>query len=137
LSWPVFLDSRHRFVQFKYRCENRKTVDIYGAVKKPNQNFRINPFRNFTNSIPLKTINFTADRPIHLNLWLEVPILSWNRLKKCNIREREKKTLENIPAVSESEVCGVDGNDDNPSIISNYIRNGETMVKEWTKTRLS
>jgi hypothetical protein len=26
---------------------------------------------DFTNSIPLKTINFTTDRPIHLNLWLE------------------------------------------------------------------
>jgi hypothetical protein len=54
--------------------EHRKTVDLYGPVK-PNQNFQINPFRNFTNSNPLKTINFTTDRPTHLNFWLEVPIL--------------------------------------------------------------
>jgi len=53
----------------------KETVNLYAAVKTPNQNFRINPFQNFTNSIPLKTINFTTDRPIYLNLWLEVPIL--------------------------------------------------------------
>ena len=73
--------------------KHRKTLDLYGPVK-PNQNFQINPFRNFTNYNPFKTINFTTDRPTHLNLWLEVPTLFWNRLKKWNIR---KNSPENIP----------------------------------------
>jgi hypothetical protein len=54
-------------------------------------------------------------------------------IKPCEEMQHSKK----YTPVSESEVCDVDGNDDNPSTNSNYIRNGEIAVKEWTKTRLS
>ena len=70
-------------VQISIR-KHRKTVDLYEAQSK----FPKKSLPDFTNSIPL------TDRPIHLNLWLEVPILLWNHLKKCNIR---KNTLANIP----------------------------------------
>lgn len=53
------------------------------------------------------------------------------------MQHSKKYTSKYPPPVSESELCGVDGNNDNPSIISDYIRNGETTMKEWTKTRLS
>ena len=60
-------------VQIQMRKQT-KTADLYGAVKKPNQHFQINPFRIFKPN-PSQNNYFTTDRPIHLNLWLEIPIL--------------------------------------------------------------